>query len=143
MSSNNLSVRSKSKSRDYPNTDLGKLIHIKNLIENKDYKESRKFLKEIKFNHALYLFFKYQINILENKLKIDPNELKEDTDFFKNYDDYLFYKEKNSTSFTNFFLKNFMPNKEQFDKKIEYFLKYKKKYTLPDKKLEIIMNYES
>ena len=87
MSSNNLSVRSKSKSRDYPNTDLGKLIHIKNLIENKDYKESRKFLKEIKFNHALYLFFKYQINILENKLKIDPNELKEDTDFFKNYDD--------------------------------------------------------
>jgi hypothetical protein len=63
--------------------------------------------------------------------------------FFKNYDDYLFYKEKNSTSFTNFFLKNFMPNKEQFDKKIEYFLKYKKKYTLPDKKLEIIMNYES
>ncbi len=87
MSNNNLSVKSKSKSRDTPNTDLGKLIHIKNLIENKDYKESRKFLKEIKFNHALYLFFKYQINILENKSKIDPNELKEDVDFFKKYDD--------------------------------------------------------
>jgi hypothetical protein len=94
MSSNNLSVKSKSKSRDSPNTDLGKLIHMKNLIENKDYKESKKFLKEITFDHALYLFFKYQISILENKsktvpreLKIDPNELKEDTDFFIKYDD--------------------------------------------------------
>ena len=87
MSNNNFSVKSKSKSRDTPNTDLGKLIHIKKLIENKDYKESRKFLKEITFDHALYLFFKYQINILENKSKIYPNELKEDIDFFKKYDD--------------------------------------------------------
>ena len=87
MSNNNLSVKSKSKPRDTPNTDLGKLIHIKKLIENKDYKESRKFLKEITFDHALYLFFKYQINILENKSKIYPNELKEDIDFFKKYDD--------------------------------------------------------
>jgi len=87
MSNNNFSVKSKSKPRDTPNTDLGKLIHIKKLIENKDYKESRKFLKEITFDHALYLFFKYQINILENKSKIYPNELKEDIDFFKKYDD--------------------------------------------------------
>jgi hypothetical protein len=87
MSSNNLSIGSKNKLRDVPITNLGKLIHIKNLIENKDYKVSRKFLKEIKFNHALYLFFKYQINILENKSIIDPNELKEDVDFFKKYDD--------------------------------------------------------
>ena len=56
---------------------------------------------------------------------------------------YLFCNEKNSTSFTKFFLKNFIPNKEQFDKKVEHFLKYKKKYTLPEKKLEIIMKYES
>ena len=63
MSINNLSVKSKIKSRDYPNTDLGKLIHMKNLIENKDYQESKKFLEEITFDHALYLFFKYQIII--------------------------------------------------------------------------------
>ena len=62
--------------------------------------------------------------------------------FFKNYDDYLFSKEKNSTSFTTFFIKNFVSNREQFERKIKFFLKNKKKYTLPEKKLEIIMKYE-
>lgn len=62
--------------------------------------------------------------------------------FFKNFDEYLFFKEKNSTSFLNFFIKNFIPNKSQFENKIKYFIKEKKKYSLPEKKLKIIMKYE-
>ena len=89
MSSNNLSVKSKNKLNHNPNSNLGKLILIKNLIQNKDYKNSRIFLKKIKFSPALYLFFKYQIDILQKskKLIINFDELKHDIDFFKLYVD--------------------------------------------------------
>jgi hypothetical protein len=89
MSSNNLSIKSKNKLNHNPNSNLGKLILIKNLIQNKDYKNSRIFLKKIKFSPALYLFFKYQIDILQKgkKLIINFDELKQDIDFFKLYVD--------------------------------------------------------
>tara|TARA_A100001035_G_C27760512_1_gene490922 strand:- start:132 stop:1718 length:1587 start_codon:yes stop_codon:yes gene_type:complete len=64
--------------------------------------------------------------------------------FFKNYDEYLFYPNKDSIHFCNFFLKNFKEEKNlELSKKLLYFLKNNKKYTLPDEKLKIIMKYEN
>lgn len=63
--------------------------------------------------------------------------------FFENYDDYLFFQHKNTTSFFEFFIRNFNETKKiEFNNKILNFLQNKKKYTLPNEKLEIIMKYE-
>ena len=91
MSSNNLSVKSKNKVHHNPNSNLGKLILIRNLIKNKDYKNSKKILKEIKFSPALHLFFKYQIDILQKckngKLKYRTKRIKEEEEVVYDFAD--------------------------------------------------------
>ena len=63
--------------------------------------------------------------------------------FFENYDDYLFFQHKNTTSFFEFFIRNFNETKKiELNNKILNFLQNTKKYTLPNEKLEILMKYE-